>query len=159
MHALMCRKLGLTDATTEDQALWTGLLDLLATARVDYTTFFRKLGTFATTPDADNDELRGLLGCANGWDKWAERYRARLVSEKSHDAERKARMDRANPKYVLRNYLAQIAITKVVEDRDFAEVDRLRGVLERPFDEQPEMEHYAAPAPAWGKRLQVSCSS
>jgi uncharacterized protein YdiU (UPF0061 family) len=159
MHALMCRKLGLKDATTEDQSLWTGLLDLLAAARVDYTTFFRKLGTFATTPDADNTEIRVLLGCANDWDRWADRYRSRLVSEKSHDAERKARMDRANPKYVLRNYLAQIAITKAVEDRDFAEVDRLRGVLERPFDEQPEMEHYATPAPAWGKRLMVSCSS
>ena len=45
------------------------------------------------------------------------------------------------------------------QKRDFTEVDRLRGVLRMPFDEQPEMEHYAKPAPEWGKRLMVSCSS
>jgi uncharacterized protein YdiU (UPF0061 family) len=67
-------------------------------------------------------------------------------------------MDRVNPKYVLRNYLAQIAIDKALK-RDFSEVDRLRGVLRMPFDEQPEMEHYAQPTPEWGKRLTVSCSS
>ena len=43
--------------------------------------------------------------------------------------------------------------------KDFSEVDRLRGVLRLPFDEQPEMEHYAQPAPEWGRHLQVSCSS
>ena len=68
-------------------------------------------------------------------------------------------MNRVNPKYILRNYLAQIAIDKAVTHRDFSETDRLRGVLSRPFDEQPEMAHYAEPAPEWGKRLVVSCSS
>jgi uncharacterized protein YdiU (UPF0061 family) len=58
----------------------------------------------------------------------------------------------------LRNYLAQIAIDKAI-NKDFSEVDRLRVVLRRPFDDQPEMEHYAQPAPEWGKRLVVSCSS
>ena len=67
-------------------------------------------------------------------------------------------MDQVNPKYVLRNYLAQIAIDKA-QKKDFSEVDRLRGVLQRPFDEQPEMGHYARPAPEWGRHLTISCSS
>ena len=67
-------------------------------------------------------------------------------------------MNRANPKYVLRNHLAQTAIEKA-ERKDFREIERLLGVLRRPFDDQPEMSHYADPAPAWAKGLHVSCSS
>jgi uncharacterized protein YdiU (UPF0061 family) len=67
-------------------------------------------------------------------------------------------MDQANPKYVLRNYLAQTAISRA-QSGDFSEVDRLLAVLSHPFDEQPEHEALAAPSPAWGKHLAVSCSS
>jgi uncharacterized protein YdiU (UPF0061 family) len=158
MHELMAAKLGLSTTRDGDQQLWSDLLDLLAEARADYTIFFRKLGTFRTTPGTANDPVRGLFADAAKFDTWADRYRERLLAEESNDDERKTRMDRVNPKYVLRNYLAQIAIDKAVK-RDFGEVDRLRGVLRMPFDEQPEMEHYAQPTPEWGKRLTVSCSS
>jgi len=67
-------------------------------------------------------------------------------------------MDRANPKYVLRNYLAQVAIERAYQ-RDYAEIDRLRQLLARPFDQQPEMEAYAAIPPDWAKTISVSCSS
>jgi len=136
--------------------LWTSLLDLLAEGRVDYTMFFRKLGNFAT--GIRNERLRGLFATPAKIDEWAERYRERLEREDSNDSDRKSRMDRVNPKFILRNYLAQIAIQKA-DLKDYSEVDRLRGVLRFPFDEQPEMEHYAKPAPEWGKRLVVSCSS
>jgi uncharacterized protein YdiU (UPF0061 family) len=158
MHELMTTKLGLTTHQEGDPALWTGLLDMLARSRADYTTFFRRLGTFSTSPGESNDQLRALVGGANDFDAWAERYRERLQAEGSLDRERQARMDRVNPKYVLRNYLAQIAIDKA-HQKDFSEVDRLRGVLQAPFDEQPEMEHYAQLAPAWARHLTVSCSS
>jgi uncharacterized protein YdiU (UPF0061 family) len=67
-------------------------------------------------------------------------------------------MDRVNPKYVLRNYLAQTVISRA-QAGDFSELDRLLAVLAHPFDEQPEHEALAAPSPAWGKHLAVSCSS
>jgi uncharacterized protein YdiU (UPF0061 family) len=68
-------------------------------------------------------------------------------------------MDKVNPKYVLRNYLAQTAISKAEQERDFSEVDRLLALLSRPYDEQPEMESYAAPPPEWARHIEVSCSS
>jgi uncharacterized protein YdiU (UPF0061 family) len=67
-------------------------------------------------------------------------------------------MHGVNPKYVLRNYLAQAAIEKA-QNGDFSEVSKLLAILERPFDEQPEHEAYAALPPDWASHLEVSCSS
>ena len=67
-------------------------------------------------------------------------------------------MNQTNPKYVLRNYLAQVAIEKA-QNKDFTEVERLLAVLQRPYDEQPEHEQYAALPPDWASHLEVSCSS
>jgi uncharacterized protein YdiU (UPF0061 family) len=158
VHELMTAKLGLTTTDSSDQLLWSDYLDVLALSRADYSIAFRAFGSFSTSPGADNDVIRRLFPDPKPFDEWADRYRDRLRSEDSNDRDRKVRMDRVNPKYVLRNYLAQIAIDRA-QKRDFGEVDRLRGVLRMPFDEQPEMEHYAKPAPEWGKRLVVSCSS
>ena len=63
-----------------------------------------------------------------------------------------------NPKYVPRNYMAQIAID-AAEQQDFSEIDRLMQLLQTPFDEHPEMAHYAEPPPDWAGSIQVSCSS
>ena len=156
MHGLMLTKLGFKTDLEGDQKLWMDLLDVLAESRVDYTIFFRKLSEYRT--DADNDVIRRLFADATKFDDWSGRYRDRLRAEGSADEERRLRMNSVNPKYILRNYLAQVAIDKA-QKRDFSEVDRLRGVMQLPFDEQPEMEHYAAPTPEWGKRLSVSCSS
>jgi uncharacterized protein YdiU (UPF0061 family) len=68
-------------------------------------------------------------------------------------------MKQVNPKYVLRNYLAQNAIQLAVEQKDYSEIERLRLLLTNPFAEQAERERYAAPPPDWGKRIIVSCSS
>jgi uncharacterized protein YdiU (UPF0061 family) len=67
-------------------------------------------------------------------------------------------MHAVNPKYVLRNYLAQVAIEKA-QNGDYEEVRRLLAVLERPFDEQPGNDAYAALPPDWASHLEVSCSS
>jgi serine/tyrosine/threonine adenylyltransferase len=63
-----------------------------------------------------------------------------------------------NPKYILRNYLAHQAIDRA-QAKDYSEIERLWSVLRRPFDDQPGMERYADPAPAWARSLTVSCSS
>ena len=67
-------------------------------------------------------------------------------------------MNRVNPKYVLRNYLAQTAIEKA-QKKDFSEIDRLLSLLQNPYSDQSGMDAYAAPPPNWGKHLSVSCSS
>jgi uncharacterized protein YdiU (UPF0061 family) len=119
---------------------------------------FRELGAFSSADGATNDALREHFLNRDRFDEWAERYRNRLRSERSRDAERRDRMNRVNPKYVLRNYLAQVAIEKA-QDKDFSEIDRLFTLLQNPFTEQPGMEAYALPPPNWGKHLAVSCSS
>ncbi|MDY7232208.1 protein adenylyltransferase SelO [Hyalangium rubrum] len=156
--ARMREKLGLREARDGDAALFEALLARMAEAHVDYTRFFRALGRFDSSPGAGNTPLRDHFLDREGFDTWAEAYRTRLTAEGSVDAERRERMDRANPKYVLRNYLAQTALLRAQEG-DFSEVDRLRAVLSRPFEEQPEHEAYAAAPPSWGRHLAVSCSS
>ncbi len=149
--ALMRAKLGLSQAMEGDDALTSDLLGLLAEHGTDYTIFFRAL--------ADLDAARDLMINRPAFDDWAARYTARLAAESSDDTQRRARMNVANPKYVLRNHLAQAAIEKAEKHRDFSEVDRLLALLQRPFDEQPAFETYAAPPPDWAKDIHVSCSS
>jgi serine/tyrosine/threonine adenylyltransferase len=157
--ALMRRKLGLAEVRAADADLVLQVLEILAADGVDYTIFFRRLGNFKCDPAARNDALRDMFVAQSAFDDWAASYRARLALEESDDAARRQRMDALNPKYVLRNYLAQNAITAAVEHSDYAEIDRLLALLSHPFDEQPEMEAYAAPPLAGSRRLVVSCSS
>jgi serine/tyrosine/threonine adenylyltransferase len=116
------------------------------------------LNSFSTADGADNSALGDLVVNRPLWEEWAPRYRARLRAEKSDDAERKGRMDRINPKFILRNYLAQQAID-AAHQRDYSEIDSLLKVLRNPFAEHPEFDRYAAPPPDWGRKLEVSCSS
>jgi uncharacterized protein YdiU (UPF0061 family) len=67
-------------------------------------------------------------------------------------------MNRMNPKFVLRNHLAEVAIRQA-QSGDFTEVQRLLKVLERPFDEQAERSGYAGFPPEWAQTIEVSCSS
>ncbi len=155
---LMRAKLGLQHSEAEDTSLWQNLLNLLAEQKVDFTNFFRQLGNFQTAEGADNEPLVRMFPQPEPFRAWCQTYRHRLMREGRSDTERKQAMDRVNPKYVLRNYLAQIAIEKA-QNKDFSEVKRLLSVLQRPFEEQPEMNHYAQPAPPERRHIVVSCSS
>ncbi|NNB94264.1 YdiU family protein [Corallococcus exiguus] len=154
----MREKLGLTQGRDEDRSLLEDLFTLMAGSHVDYARFFRALNRFDSSPGARNDALRDHFLPPEGFDGWAERYRVRLESEGSVDGERHARLDRVNPKYVLRNWVAQQAIARAQEG-DFAEVDRVLALVSAPFDEHPGQEAYAASPPTWGRHLVVSCSS
>jgi len=156
---LMQRKFGLTEWRTDDAELLTGLLAILHANHIDYTNFFRALGRFSTEDGVPNSDPRDMFVDRSAFDAWARRYRERLLSEGSKNEDRQRRMNRANPKYVLRNYLAHQAIALAREKRDFSEIDRLLTVLRDPYAEQPTMERYAIPPPDWGKHLAVSCSS
>jgi hypothetical protein len=156
---LMGAKLGLSNVSQNDVQLILLLLKMMHGSQLDYTNVFRSLGNFNSSAEAMNDPLRDQFIDRAAFDIWAESYRARLLHEPGTDNERKTRMDAVNPKYILRNYLAQTAIEKAEKDRDFSEIDRLLNLLGKPFEEQPEMESYAAKPPEWAQQIEVSCSS
>jgi len=156
---LMGAKLGLGTATKDDIPLISGLLKMMQSSQLDYTSLFRSLGDFDSAADADNSRLRDRFIDRAAFDAWAAAWRARLQQEPGSDSERKARMNRSNPKYILRNHLAQAAIELAENAHDFSEIDRLLRLLGKPFDEQPEMEGYAAPPPQGAPKVSVSCSS
>jgi len=154
----MAAKFGLPPGS-ETASLVMDALQLLAQNRVDYTIFLRRLCDFDSRPDAANAPLRDRVLDRAAFDAWAARYAAALRQMGSNDAERAAAMRRVNPKYILRNHLAEVAIRRAADERDYSEVNRLHALLARPFDEQPEFESYAAEPPDWARKIEVSCSS
>jgi len=155
---LMQAKFGLREEQEDDAALIQDLLSLMQQNHVDYTNFFRALGSFSSEDGSRHELLRDFFMDREAFDKWAPRYERRLREEESRNEERLVRMNRINPKYVLRNYLAQTAIEKA-QQKDFSEIDHLLALLKNPYGDQPGMDAYAAPPPNWGKHLSVSCSS
>jgi uncharacterized protein YdiU (UPF0061 family) len=155
---LMRAKFGLVETKEEDASLIQDLLALMHLHHVDYTSFFRALGLFQAGTESLNEPLRDFFLDRGAFDQWARRYKDRLREEGSRDEDRLVRMNRVNPKYVLRNYLAQTAIEKA-QKKDYSEIDRLLILLQNPYSDQPGMEAYAVPPPNWGKHLSVSCSS
>ena len=151
-------KLGLISREDHDDDLLHALFQLMHTSRTDWTFFWRGLGEFDSQADAVNATLRDLFLDRPAFDAWAADYRSRLHREASNDRERRARMRLANPKYVLRNHLAEQAIRKA-QGGDFGEIETLRQLLARPYDEQPENSTYAGLPPDWANTLSVSCSS
>jgi uncharacterized protein YdiU (UPF0061 family) len=157
-------KLGLATVRAEDVQLINGAIDLLNANRTDWTRFWRRLAQLRSVPStpADDAPVRDLVIDRAAFDAWATQYRMRLAAEASDDTERAVRMNRVNPKFVLRNHLAETAIRKARGEngpRDFEEVMRLLHILERPYEEQPEYEAYAAEPPEWAQSLHLSCSS
>jgi len=158
LDELLHAKLGLQSRLPEDGKLFDALFSLLQANHADFTLFFRRLGDIRIDDPLADEPVRDLFIDRGAFDAWALQYRARLKQEESVDQARRIAMHAVNPKYVLRNYLAQVAIEKA-QQKDFSEVGRLLAVLEKPFDEQPERDSYAALPPDWASHLEVSCSS
>jgi len=158
LEARMRAKLGLATERDGDRELVDALLQRMAADRTDFTIAFRRLAGFGTADGADNKAVRDLFLDREAFDAWASQYRQRLIAEGSDDTARAAAMNRVNPKFVLRNHLAQQAIHRSQQGDD-GEVRRLLAILERPFDEQPEHEAYADFPPDWAQHIEVSCSS
>ena len=127
------------------------------TTRADYTRFFRALSRYEQR-NADNSALHGEVAEPERLSAWLKRYDDRLLREQSVDAVRHAQMLSVNPKFVLRNWMAQEAITHA-EAGSYATIEELRSLLSTPFDEHPEAERYAETPPGWAKAIAVSCSS
>jgi uncharacterized protein YdiU (UPF0061 family) len=144
-------KLGFIHARSDDAQLVPDLLDLLAARRVDWTLFWRALST------SDAAAL-ALIGDDEASRAWFARYAARVAEEARSDDERHAAMRAVNPKFVLRNWVAQQAI-EAAEAGDDGVVRDLYAVLRAPYDEHPEHTAWAASAPPEYAGLAVSCSS
>jgi uncharacterized protein YdiU (UPF0061 family) len=164
----LARKLGLLEQRPEDEELTSRLLEALTESETDFTLFFRRL---ADVPAAggDADLLSPLMAAFYDQNAsherlldWLRRYAARLGEQRESAGERRARMNSVNPKYVFRNYLAQQAID-ALEAGDAGMVERLMRCLQRPYDDQPDFEEYAARRPEWARHKAgcsaLSCSS
>jgi uncharacterized protein YdiU (UPF0061 family) len=179
-QSTMVGKLGLEGWRDSDGALAENLFELLKRAETDMTWFYRLLGdlrfegweerdatgrldrAFAHMmpalyePIADADTLKGEYG------RWLDAYAHRLREAGIRDIDRTERMRRWNPKYVLRNYLAQTAID-AAENGDYSEITTLLDVLRHPYDDQPDRERFAEKRPDWARQKagcsMLSCSS
>lgn len=147
-----CAKLGLHEVRRGDGALVNRLLTLMQQQRCDFTQTFRALG------ELDLDAMRVRFGAAPAFDAWWGEWQLRAAAEGVGQAERRERMRRVNPKFVLRNHLAQAAIG-AAEQGDPGELRRLMRVLQRPFDDAAGDARDAQPAAADAAPPEVSCSS
>ncbi|UOQ71509.1 protein adenylyltransferase SelO [Hymenobacter cellulosilyticus] len=175
-HEMMLRKLGLTNLQPEeDKALFEALHEALGESEVDMTLFFRRLShtvpAVLANPDSAEAAWGEVLAAATysasaeeetQLRQWLGRYLVRLQQETAAPEAIREMMLGANPKYVLRNYLAQQAI-EAAEAGDLSVLNRLMEVLKTPFAEQPEHEELAAKRPDWAREkpgcATLSCSS
>jgi uncharacterized protein YdiU (UPF0061 family) len=185
LNAMFARKLGLRGFRDEpelgailvppDTELIDELFALLGMAETDLTLFFRSLAELGAEREPSRrgdaelvEPLRPAYYAALDAEQltataaWLRRYLARVRADGSGDAERRARMHAVNPKFVPRNYLAQLAID-AVEAGNPGYLQELFDVLRRPYDEQPGKEAFAAPRPDWARQRpgcsMLSCSS
>ena len=175
-QSMMAQKLGLKQFSVEsDEDLFKELLVLLPEVEIDMTLFYRKLANINIHNEELTDEqlIEPLLAAWYRFEavsddyqsrfvNWLRKYTERLRNEDVSQEEKKQRMNAVNPKYVLRNYLSQLAIDKA-DNGDFSMVNELLEVMRCPYDEQPEKEEYAKKRPDWARNKpgcsQLSCSS
>ena len=144
---LMRRKFGLNEIIDKDNELVSDYLGLLHLHKKDYPNSMRMLS------DPENH------GMGDAFNSWFESYDKRSSQEETKPNKRRILMDSVNPKYVLRNYLAEVAIRKAEDLREYDEIGILFDLLRNPFGEHKGFESYTNEAPEWAKNLEVSCSS
>lgn len=151
---VMCKKMGLLLRLDEDTKLITNLVATLQDAYIDYTLFFRALSHY----DGERMPLFELAINPVPLDTWLNLYDDRLSKEKRSHQERQKVMLKTNPKYVLKNYMLEEAVT-LAERGDFSRVEALLHIASHPFDELPEFEHLSKETPEEHKNITLSCSS
>ena len=171
---IMGDKLGLLALDANDDALLADLVTALHAAETDMTLFFRHLADVPVdqagasfSDSALTEPLRQAfysddVDAGRHLVSWLRRFVDRVRRDDEAPAVRRARMNRSNPKYVARNYLAQLAIDALATG-DASVINRLLAVLERPYDEQPEHADLAVRRPEWARHKAgcsaLSCSS
>jgi len=145
------KKLGFTKSHNEDAQLIQGLLDIMESEKLDYTNTFRNLSQAVTS--VKTNELNSNVSMS-----WIKSYQERHNKESIPIAKKILLMNANNPKYVLRNYMAQEVI-EAAESSDFSALETLIEVITSPYDELEQYEHFANRSPDWAKNLEISCSS
>ena len=162
---MMKSKLGLFEVDTNDQVLVADLEAILQRSETDMTIFFRQLANFKKVGDCDGliivgdafykpEDITGEI--AKTWKTWFTIYKKRLQKERLNDAARADGMNAVNPKFVLRNYMAQLAIDEA-DKGEYTLLDDFFNLLKKPYDEQPEHQKWFAKRPEWA-RNKVGCS-
>ena len=154
LEARMGAKLGLPEAQPEDNALIESTFKLLASNKVDYTIFWRRLCGF--TAQSGHEPVRDLFFDRESFNAWALQYSERL--ESVNRGLRADLMLKTNPKFVLRNHLGEQAI-RAAKLKDFSGVNTLLTLLQSPFDEHPGHDSFADFPPDWATGIEISCSS
>ena len=145
------KKLGFTKAHNEDAQLIQGLLDIMESEKLDYTNTFRNLSQAVTS--VKTNELNSNVSMS-----WIKSYQERHNKESIPIAKKILLMNENNPKYVLRNYMAQEVI-EAAESSDFSALETVIEVITSPYDELEQYKHFANRSPDWAKNLEISCSS
>lgn len=163
---MMRSKLGLEKEIKSDSVFISELTQLLATKETDMTLFFRELAHITINDSTEialnkvqnafynKNEITGEIQVQ--WKNWFTKYQERLAIEARPEAHKIAQMNRVNPKYVLRNYMAQLAID-AADKGDYTILKELQIVLKKPYDDQPEYERWYAKRPDWA-REKIGCS-
>ncbi|XP_056594019.1 protein adenylyltransferase SelO-like [Triplophysa dalaica] len=165
-HELFKAKLGLLGHEEEDSYLIAFFLKLMEDSRADFTMTVRQLSEVSPSQLENGSVPQSMwalsvLSSQEYFANWVELYSKRLSRQHGDsDEARQHRMQRVNPRYVLRNWMAESAIRKA-EKNDFSEVALLQQILMKPFVEQEEAERagYSSKTPLWAQHLRVSCSS
>ncbi|QOY53599.1 YdiU family protein [Candidatus Sulfurimonas marisnigri] len=151
---IMRDKLGLSMKLDDDALLIEELVETLHNVFVDHTLFFRTLSRY----NGDKTPLYDIVMEPVILDKWLKLYDDRLSQETRTQSQRQKEMLNSNPKYILKNYMLQKAITQA-EGGDYSMVETLLYIAAHPYDELPEFEHFAGDTPEEYKNLGLSCSS
>lgn len=162
-------KFGLDTWQDSDGELVNRLFELMTRAEVDMTLFFTKLANLdITTPmiDTITDTFyteQGLKQFSDDVQQWLNTYAKRVQQSKLSPAERLTKMQSHNPRYVLRNYMAQEAIDLLTESGDNKRLLTLLELLKNPYTQQVGMEQFEKKRPDWARQKagcsMLSCSS
>jgi len=145
------KKLGLDQVQPEDATLIQGLLDIMESEKLDYTNTFRNLTQ--ALAKKNSPELNSEISKS-----WVVSFLERHSKETLSKDKRLELMNQVNPKFILRNYMAQEAI-EAAEVNDFSKLETLIIVMTQPFEELIEHQEFSNKSPIWAKGLEISCSS
>ena len=178
LQQMQAQKLGLEVYTPEtDQILMDHLLEVLQMHEIDFTIFYRNLSKICKDMNlekaTDDEVIQPIVEAyylpkqlsneaKSSMAQWLRSYILRLNNDIGNDSDRLKKMNKVNPKYILRNYLTQLAIDKA-ENEDFSGINELLEVMKHPYVEQSNKEEFAKKRPEWARHKagcsMLSCSS